>query len=368
MATTKTFIPITAVHPTELIKDEMRERGLKRSELAERMGIQLSNLSRLLNKKENITQQTAMRLENALGIDAEMWLNLQAQYDKDIRAISFRDEQEKEYASIENVLSNVINLSALFRNLALNTYTFAQDRIKELFSIFHISNSDALLQFAAPVGRFKKSEKIASDDKNMKTWVLLAYKQCLLDEVSCDFVPENADLAATEIAMHANIGDISEQMISDILHENGIGYSFVQKLEKAPIDAYSTMIGNTPYVITSHRHNNMDMLVFDVLHELKHVMTDLKDGYSNLSYNGDASVKDEKEKEADKYAEDKLIPPSVWQDILKSKSKNLNPYNVFHTVVTNAVSHGISPTIAAWRYKHDTGVYGHKGYQSTKIR
>lgn len=53
--TNKTFVPVAAIHPTELIKDEMRERGLKRRELAARMGIKLPNLSRLLNKKESIT-------------------------------------------------------------------------------------------------------------------------------------------------------------------------------------------------------------------------------------------------------------------------------------------------------------------------
>ena len=114
MATTnQTFVPLVAVHPTELIKDEMRERGLKRNELAKRMGMQLSNLSRLLNKNEAITSHIAHKLELALGIDAEMWLNLQAAYDRDLALISERDIQEKEYASIENVLSSIINVSLI---------------------------------------------------------------------------------------------------------------------------------------------------------------------------------------------------------------------------------------------------------------
>lgn len=369
MATINNYnVPIEAIHPSELIKDELRDRGLKRSDLAKRLDMQLSNLSRFLNKKEPITPQMALKLEEALGIGAETWLSLQATYEKDLKTISERDEKEKEFVSIESVLSTVINLSLLFKQLAIDGFSFAQDRIKELYSKFQVNNTDALIALATPTGRFKRSDRLITDEKNLKTWVLLAYQKCLAESIQAPYRTGFAEIAATEIAHAANSGDITEQQIKDILHKYGIGYNYVPKIEKAHVDAYSTYVGSSPFIITSHRRKNMDMLVFDILHELKHVHTDLTPGSSNLSCNEDGTNTDEKELSANKFAEDKLIPPSIWQSILKAQSKNLSPYNVFNAVINEATRHGISPSIAAWRYKHETGQYDRKGYSSPPIK
>ena len=368
MATTnQTFIPIEAIHPSELIKDEMRERGLKRNELAKRMGIQSSNLSRLINNKETITAQTAQRLEQALGIAAEMWLNFQAAYDRDARLILERDNQEAEYSAIEKVISEMVNLPLLLKQLAMDSYRFAQDRVKELYAQLHINSTDELLTLAATAGQFKRSDKLATDDKNLRTWVLLAHKECLNKQTDVEYKEGNAVLAANEIATLANKGGITEQNISEILNRFGICYSFVQKIEKAPVDAYSTIIDNVPHIVTSHRRNNMDMLIFDVLHELKHVHSDLRNGEANLSCNEYTHL-DPKEVEANRFAEDALIPPKIWESILSVKSQSLNPYHVFNTVIKEARKNGISESIASWRYKHETGCYAIRGHKSPGIK
>jgi HTH-type transcriptional regulator/antitoxin HigA len=368
MATTnQTFIPLEAIHPSELIKDEMRERGLKRNELAKRMGIQSSNLSRLINSKETITPQTAQRLEQALGIPAEMWLNLQAAYDRDVRLVLERDNQEAEYSAIERVIAEMVNLPLLLKQLAMDSYRFAQDRVKALYAQLNINSTDELLTLAAPAGQFKRSDKLATDDKNLRTWVLLAHKECLNKQTDMAYKEGNAVLAAYEIATLANRGDITEQKMSDILNRFGICYSVVQKIEKVPVDAYSAIMDNVPHIVTSHRRNNMDMLIFDVLHELKHVHSDLKNGESNLSCNEYTHL-DPKEVEANRFAEDTLIPPDIWERILSVNSKSLNPYHVFHAVIKGAKEYGISESIASWRYKHETGCYAIRGHKSPGIK
>lgn len=82
-------VPFGATHPTEIIKDELKARGMPRKEFAARMGMQAPNVSRLL-KGEDITTATAARLEAALGIPAEQWLSLQAQYERDAGLIAER--------------------------------------------------------------------------------------------------------------------------------------------------------------------------------------------------------------------------------------------------------------------------------------
>lgn len=86
-------VPFMVVHPTELIKDEIKARGMSQKELAERMGMKPSNVSRMFKEKENITPALAAKLENALGINSSYWLRLQASYEKDVIAIEQRDNQ-----------------------------------------------------------------------------------------------------------------------------------------------------------------------------------------------------------------------------------------------------------------------------------
>ena len=127
------IIPVEAVHPTELIIDEIKERGISRKDMAIRLGMQPSNFSRMLKQKETITPQMANKLEVALGIPASMWLNLQAEYDKDIIAISRRNRDEDEWSVVEKKLSGLINLALLFGHLGADSYTFAKDRISCLY-------------------------------------------------------------------------------------------------------------------------------------------------------------------------------------------------------------------------------------------
>ena len=65
-------VPFMAIHPTEIIKDEIKERGMSQKELAERLGMQASNVSRMFREKETITSALAVKLEKALGIDMHM--------------------------------------------------------------------------------------------------------------------------------------------------------------------------------------------------------------------------------------------------------------------------------------------------------
>lgn len=363
------IIPVDAVHPTELILDEIKERGIRRKDMAIRLGMQPSNFSRMLKQKETITPQMANKLEEALGIPASMWLNLQAEYDKDVVAISQRNSDEEEWSVGEKMLSGIINIALLFKHLGFDSYVFAKDRISHLYEKLGVSSAEAVLSIVQPLGYFKKSERLAVDDKNLKAWVLLAYIACINKKVEQDYRKGCVDKVAAAIAKEANKGTITEEYIERMLSSYGIGYTYVEKLEKAPVDAYSSIIDNTPYIVVSHRHNNMDMLVFDVLHELHHIDVDLVEGASNVSFNWDTYHNDdERETAANKYAEDMLIPKEIWERILKVQSRTINPYSVYNAVVEEAIKYGISPSLASWRYKHQTNVYNLRSYRSPKIR
>lgn len=53
-------------------------------------------VSETINEKRNITPEFALKLEAALGISAEFWMNVQAAYEYDILRIAARDKKNAE--------------------------------------------------------------------------------------------------------------------------------------------------------------------------------------------------------------------------------------------------------------------------------
>ncbi len=94
----KALTPFVATHPGEMIKDELKERGMTQKQLAAETGIKPSVLSETINGKRSLSLNVAVALEKALGISADIWMNMQTQYDLDTANIAERDNQRETVA------------------------------------------------------------------------------------------------------------------------------------------------------------------------------------------------------------------------------------------------------------------------------
>jgi addiction module HigA family antidote len=74
--------PSSPIHPGEMIKDELEYRGITQRSFAESVGISPSIINEVLNGKRPVTTEYALLFEAALGIDADIWLSIQADYNK----------------------------------------------------------------------------------------------------------------------------------------------------------------------------------------------------------------------------------------------------------------------------------------------
>ena len=76
------LVPSQPTHPGEVLRDEIESRGISQTKLANEIGVRVSLLNELINGKRNFTIEYAMMIEAALGIDADFWIRLQANYDR----------------------------------------------------------------------------------------------------------------------------------------------------------------------------------------------------------------------------------------------------------------------------------------------
>ncbi len=340
---------------------------MSQKELAERLGMQASNVSRMIREKETITSALAAKLEKALGIKSSFWLNAQAEYDKDILAVEQRNEKEQIAVDQEYMLSSLLNMKELYSKLKIRASLFVQEKLEVLNQIFEMEPAKIPYFQLAYNGNFKKSDKITTDEKNQRTWQVLAYVSAKHNKPTHKYEKGNARKVAVEIASIAHKGGVSEEQIKGMLDSYGISYSYVSKLEKAPIDAYSSWVDGYPAIVTTHRYNDICKLVFNIIHELGHIELHIKPN-TNVAYVSDGAYStDQKEEEANKFAEDILIAPDVWKDIMNTSSKGIGVNNIVHHLKLQAKAKGLDFGLVMWRYKFETHKYALRGTNPEKI-
>lgn len=66
--------------PGVMLVAELRRLGITQNELAQRMGRSNSIVSRIVNGRAPITAEVALQIEAAIGVPAERWVTLEAEY------------------------------------------------------------------------------------------------------------------------------------------------------------------------------------------------------------------------------------------------------------------------------------------------
>jgi len=70
-----------AIHPGEVLAEELAEIAVTPSELARQLRVPANRITQIVHGKRAITGDTALRLGHWFGTSAQFWLNLQSAYD-----------------------------------------------------------------------------------------------------------------------------------------------------------------------------------------------------------------------------------------------------------------------------------------------
>lgn len=69
-------------HPGEmLLEGFLKPLGMSQAKLAENIGVSYPRVNELIHGKRGVTPDTALRLEQLFGMEAQFWLNLQLAWD-----------------------------------------------------------------------------------------------------------------------------------------------------------------------------------------------------------------------------------------------------------------------------------------------
>lgn len=72
---------VPTMHPGKHLAEELKELNMSGATLARWLKISTNHITKILNGRQAITSDTALRLGHFFGTSAEFWLNLQKLYE-----------------------------------------------------------------------------------------------------------------------------------------------------------------------------------------------------------------------------------------------------------------------------------------------
>lgn len=94
------FKPVFFFHPWEDIGEELEARGRTQRQFADIIWISAPELNNIIKGKKNLTPALAVRIGEAFGTSAEVWMNMQTQYSLSIA----KKEEAKRIARVHEKL------------------------------------------------------------------------------------------------------------------------------------------------------------------------------------------------------------------------------------------------------------------------
>lgn len=85
-------MPRPAIHPGEILADELAELGVTATELSRQINVPPNRVTQIIKGQRSITGDTALRLGHWFGTSAQFWLNLQSAYDIRLAELAAGDE------------------------------------------------------------------------------------------------------------------------------------------------------------------------------------------------------------------------------------------------------------------------------------
>lgn len=76
-------------HPGDVLKEELECRKISQKRFSQVLGVSYTMLNEILNGKKAVTSDFALMVEAALGIKAEMLINMQTRYNM---AVSLKEK------------------------------------------------------------------------------------------------------------------------------------------------------------------------------------------------------------------------------------------------------------------------------------
>ncbi|MFA4891253.1 MAG: HigA family addiction module antitoxin [Candidatus Gracilibacteria bacterium] len=334
-----------AVHPGETVKETLEVLGVSQADLSLSTGLAEKTISEILNGKNPITPETALKFERVLGISKLGLLNMQAQYDADLLRIKESERLEEEAKSLDR-FSCYLELEKLgYVKKTRNPI----EKVEELFRFFAVDSFSAIQQ-VMPVA-FRRSHVEKNNNESLAAWLRVGNIEANKLETK-EFDIEKLRSKLDEMrSLTTETPETFSRRLKELAGECGIALVYTPYLKNTNVNGATRWL--TPkraLVQLSLRYKYSDCFWFTFFHEIGHLIKhSKKEVFVDFKSGDDHS---ELEQEADQFAQKVLIPSNASFETFK---KSLNPANLGVKIHSFAKENNIDPGIVAGRVGKETG-------------
>lgn len=304
------YRPSTVTPPGVTLADLLEERGIRQAELAVRMGVTPKFVNELIAGKASVSPTTALALERALDVPADFWLARDARY---------QEAKARLEANVE-LLSEASWLDELpLREMCRFGWIQEQDDkagyVGECLKFFGVASVQAWrIQYvrrtlSSAAYRMSHSTRLAHGA--LAAWL----RQGELQAASVECRPFNRTTfsdavdAARPLTREDDPGAFIPKL-GKIFADCGIAVAFVRAPRGCPVSGAVRWLNPRKGLIQlSFRYMRNDSLWFTFFHECGHIYLHGK----KMMFLEDGRISNAEEDEANRFAADKLIPPTEWE-------------------------------------------------------
>lgn len=298
--------------PGDTILETIEFLKMTQAELAERVGKSPAKVNDLISGKAPITVNTAMQLEKVLGIDMQFWLNREIQYREKLARI---EQEEFLEQSIEWVKKQPIKELQKFG--FLKTKKVGTEMVEECLQFYGVASpvqwQNIYINSYAQTS-FRKSTAHTTLLSSMAAWLRigeLKLRKFQMPEFSKDTFKKTLKEIKSLVEMQP---EDFPTTLQSLCKKAGVAVIYSNSLLKAPISGATRWIGGIPLIQITDRYKTNDHFWFTFYHEAGHILLHGKKDVFIEDF--DAVENDsEKEKEANEFARDWLLPDTFLKDL-----------------------------------------------------
>ena len=324
--------------PISAIKFRMDQAGLTQRDLIPFIGNR-SKVSEVLSGKRDLTLSMARALHQNLGIPADVLLQKPgAEFDSTLEEIDPRRYPLKEMAK---------------RGWIPQLSDLADRAKKEILALMEKAGGPETA--AIPLYRKNGHRRLnaKADPYALRAWCWRVLGVANENPPEADYQSGTVTPEFMQEIAHLSVSEDGPRRAQERLAEHGIALVVERHLPRTHLDGAALRLQDgRPVIGLTLRYDRIDNFWFSLMHELAHVGLHMDKGedepfIDDLSLN----VTDPLENQADRHAQDALIPPEIWEsNPVRERATVLAVYDLAQEV-------GVHPAVIAGRVRHERGNY-----------
>ncbi len=351
------YSPDIAIHPGETLKETLDALQMTQVDLADRTGLTPKTINEIIKGKNPITSDTALKLSVVFGMSSSFWNNLQKNYEETISKLASEKILEKETSLLKN-------FSCYSELCVLGFVEATRDKLEKVYHLqkfFGVSSLSLVPKIHRVAFRKKTSNNFSRE--SLAAWLrcgeLYARK---IDTAEFDIKKARDSIKQLRLLTQEKAEVFSDKIIK-ICASFGVAVVFVPYFKNTYVNGTTQWL--TPHkalIQLSARGRYDDSFWFTFFHELGHLLKhgrteefiDFEKGHSHGIV--------QKEKEADDFARNELIPKTNF-------SQFINEENFADSAIKNFSKNlGISPSIVAGRLAYEKNNWSRWAHLRNKIQ